>query len=144
MKVIIYTDGACKGNPGPGGWGAILRYNDQEKILYGAESLTTNNRMEIMAAIKALEALMRPCDVQLYTDSQYLCQAMTTWIHNWKRLGWRNSKKEPVKNMDLWLMLDKAAAKHDIIWHWVKAHAGNILNERVDALANQAILELLE
>ena len=143
MNVVIYTDGACKGNPGPGGWGAILQYQTQEKLLYGAESLTTNNRMELTAVIKALEALNRRCDVQLYTDSQYVCQAMTLWIHAWKRKGWRNSKKEPVKNADLWLMLDEVAQKHDIVWHWVKGHSGNVLNERVDALANQAIIELL-
>lgn len=142
MTITIFTDGACKGNPGPGGWGALLLCNGQEKTLHGAEPLTTNNRMELLAAIKALEALTRPVEVHLYTDSQYVRLGMTTWIKQWKINGWRNSKKEPVKNADLWQMLDALALKHTIHWHWVKGHSGNPNNERVDALANQAILEL--
>jgi ribonuclease HI len=142
MTITIFTDGACKGNPGPGGWGALLLCNGQEKTLYGAESLTTNNRMELLAAIKALEALTRPVEVELYTDSQYVRLGMTTWMKQWKLNGWRNSKKEPVKNADLWQMLDKLANTHTVHWHWVKGHSGNPNNDRVDALANQAILEL--
>jgi ribonuclease HI len=142
MSITIFTDGACKGNPGPGGWGALLLCNGQEKTLHGAEPLTTNNRMELLAAIKALEALTRPVEVNLYTDSQYVRLGMTTWIKQWKINGWRNSKKEPVKNADLWQMLDALANTHTIHWHWVKGHSGNPNNERVDALANQAILEL--
>lgn len=143
MTIEIYTDGACKGNPGPGGWGALLRYNGQEKTIYGAEAHTTNNRMELTAAIKALEALKRSCQVNLFTDSQYLRQGMTEWLAQWKKKGWRNSKKEPVKNADLWQLLDSLAAQHQIHWHWVKAHAGHPENELADALANQAIEELL-
>lgn len=142
MKVTIFTDGACKGNPGPGGWGALLRYNDHETELKGAEAHTTNNRMELMAAIKALEALKRSCEVELYTDSQYLKLGMTTWLVNWKRKQWRNSKKESVKNVDLWQQLDALAEKHQIHWHWVKGHSGHPENERVDELANEAIEEL--
>ncbi|KTC88983.1 ribonuclease HI [Fluoribacter dumoffii] len=144
MTIEIYTDGACKGNPGPGGWGVLLRYKGQEKTLYGGETHTTNNRMELMAAIKGLEALKRPCTVDLYTDSQYLRQGMTEWLANWKSNGWRNSKKEPVKNADLWKLLDELASRHQIKWHWVKGHSGHIENDRVDALANQAIEELSE
>lgn len=143
MTTEIYTDGACKGNPGPGGWGALLRYNGHEKTLYGGETHTTNNRMELTAAIKALEALKRPCEVHLYTDSQYLRQGMTEWLSQWKKNGWRNSKKEPVKNADLWQQLDTLATQHQIRWHWVKGHAGHPENELADALANQAIDELL-
>lgn len=143
MAIEIYTDGACKGNPGPGGWGALLRYNGHEKKLYGSEALTTNNRMELTAAIEALAALKRPSEVSLYTDSQYLRQGMTEWLSQWKKKGWRNSKKEPVKNADLWLQLDELAAKHQINWHWVKGHSGHPENELADALANQAIEELL-
>lgn len=143
MTIEIYTDGACKGNPGPGGWGALLRYNGQEKSLYGAESHTTNNRMELMAAIKALEALKKPCSVDLYTDSQYLRQGMMGWLHGWKKNGWKNSKKEPVKNADLWQTLDKLASVHQITWHWVKGHSGHKENDQVDELANLAITELL-
>lgn len=142
MIVTIYTDGACKGNPGPGGWGALLRYNGHESELKGAEPHTTNNRMELMAAIKALEALKKSCEVDLHTDSQYLRQGMTSWLANWKRRGWKNSKREPVKNVDLWQQLDVLSAKHKINWHWVKGHSGHPDNDRVDELANQAIEEL--
>ncbi|MGQ3887407.1 ribonuclease HI [Legionella sp. CNM-1927-20] len=141
MTVEIFTDGACKGNPGPGGWGALLRYNGQEKKIYGGETLTTNNRMELTAAIKALQALKRPCTVELYTDSQYLRQGMTLWLTGWKKNGWRNSKREPVKNADLWIQLDELANQHKINWHWVKGHNGHYENELADALANQGILE---
>jgi len=144
VTIEIYTDGACKGNPGPGGWGVLLRYKGQEKKLYGGEAHTTNNRMELMAAIKGLEALTRPCTVNLYTDSQYLRQGMTDWLANWKINGWRNSKKEPVKNADLWKLLDELASRHQIKWHWVKGHSGHTENDLVDALANQGIEELSE
>lgn len=142
MNIEIYTDGACKGNPGPGGWGVLLRYKGQEKTLHGGEAHTTNNRMELMAAIKGLEALKRPCVVDLYTDSQYLRQGMMEWLAGWKIKGWKNSKKEPVKNADLWMLLDALANKHQIKWHWVKGHSGHMENELVDSLANQAIKEL--
>jgi ribonuclease HI len=142
MTIEIYTDGACRGNPGPGGWGALLRYNDHEKTLYGGEAHTTNNRMELTAAIKALEALKKPCKVHLYTDSQYLRQGMTEWLSQWKKNGWRSSKKELVKNADLWQQLDELAARHQTKWYWVKGHSGCPENELVDALANQAIDEL--
>lgn len=144
MTVIIYTDGACKGNPGVGGWGVLLRYNQHEKILYGAENHTTNNRMELTAAVKALQVLKKPCTVNLYTDSQYLRLGMTNWLSRWKKNGWRNAKRSEIKNIDLWQQLDKLALHHDIHWHWVKGHAGHPDNERADALANQAILELLK
>lgn len=144
MSIKIYTDGACKGNPGPGGWGVLLRYNEVEKTLHGGEQLTTNNRMELMAAIKGLQALTRSCEVDLYTDSQYLRKGMTEWLKLWKKNGWRNSKKEPVKNDDLWKLLDNLASAHKINWHWVKGHSGHIENDRVDALANQGIEELLQ
>lgn len=143
MIVEIFTDGACKGNPGPGGWGAILRFNQQEKELSGAESHTTNNRMELMAAIQGLLALTRSCTVSLYTDSQYLRQGMMGWVAQWKKSGWRNSKKEPVKNIDLWQQLDALAQQHQITWHWVKGHSGHPENERADTLANQAIESML-
>ncbi|TAL64047.1 MAG: ribonuclease HI [Legionella sp.] len=142
MNVEIYTDGACKGNPGPGGWGVLLRCKGQEKSLYGGETFTTNNRMELLAAIKGLESLNRHCEVDLYTDSQYLRQGITEWIHTWKKNGWRNSKKEDVKNADLWQLLDTIAKKHKIRWHWVKGHSGHKENDIVDALANKAIEEL--
>ena len=142
MTIEIYTDGACKGNPGPGGWGALLRHNGTEKTLKGAESHTTNNRMELTAAIKALDALNKSCEVDLYTDSQDLRQGMMAWMTQWKKKGWRNSKKEPVKNADLWQQLDELATRHQIRWHWVKGHSGHPENERADALANQAIDEL--
>ena len=143
MTIEIYTDGACKGNPGPGGWGAILRHNGKEKTIKGAEAHTTNNRMELMAAIMALEALSRTCQVDLYTDSQYLRQGMTEWLAQWKKKGWRNSKKEPVKNVDLWQRLDGLAQTHQINCHWVKGHSGHPENDLADALANQAIDELV-
>lgn len=143
MTVEIYTDGACKGNPGPGGWGALLRCNGNEKVLSGAEAHTTNNRMELTAAIKALEELKRSCTVDLYTDSQYLRQGMTQWLADWKKKAWLNSKKELVKNIDLWQQLDDLAQRHQISWHWVKGHSGHPENEQVDALANRAI-EVLE
>ena len=139
MTIEIYTDGACKGNPGPGGWGVLLRYQGQEKTLKGAELLTTNNRMELMAAIQGLAALTRKSQVELYTDSQYLRQGMLTWMAGWKKNGWRNSKREPVKNVDLWQQLDALALHHQINWHWVKGHSGHPENERADALANEAI-----
>lgn len=140
-QVEIFTDGACRGNPGPGGWGAVLRYKGKEKHLKGAEAHTTNNRMELMAAIKALESLTRPCAVSLTTDSKYVRDGITSWIENWKKNGWRNSKREAVKNADLWQALDEATQKHQVDWHWVKGHAGHPENELADALANQAIDE---
>ena len=142
--VEIYTDGACRGNPGPGGWGAILRTRGQEKEISGAESQTTNNRMELQAAISALQALKRPVDVRLYTDSQYLRNGVLTWLPQWKMRGWKTADKRPVKNQDLWETLEAEAAKHRIEWHWVKGHAGHPDNERADALANAAIDSLLE
>jgi ribonuclease HI len=139
-KVVeIYSDGACRGNPGPGGWGALLRYNKEEKELWGGEADTTNNRMELMAAIRALEALKRASRVKLYTDSIYVMKGITTWIHTWKKKGWRTADKKPVKNEDLWRQLDELAARHDIEWHWVKGHAGHPENERADELANRGI-----
>ena len=137
--VEIFSDGACRGNPGPGGWGALLRFNHQEKELWGGEADTTNNRMELTAVIRALEALKRPCRVRLYTDSQYVQKGISQWIHDWKRRGWRTADKKPVKNADLWLSLDALAARHDIEWHWVKGHAGHAENERADRLANKGI-----
>lgn len=134
-RVRIFTDGACSGNPGPGGWGAILLLGDAERDLSGGEALTTNNRMELTAAIQALEALSRPCAVDLYTDSQYLRGGVTGWIHGWKKNGWRTADKKPVKNEDLWRRLDEAAARHEVKWHWVRGHAGHDMNERADALA---------
>jgi ribonuclease HI len=143
-ETLIYTDGACRGNPGPGGWGAILRHNGHEKTLYGAEPMTTNNRMELMAAIQALESLRRPCKVQLTTDSQYVQKGITEWLGNWKRRGWKTAAKKPVKNVDLWMRLDVAVAEHDIRWEWVRGHSGHPENELADTLANQAIDELLQ
>ena len=134
-QVNIWTDGACSGNPGPGGWGAILSVGDRVKELSGGEAETTNNRMELMAAIQALEALKRPCQVALHTDSQYLRGGVTQWMAGWKRNGWRTADRKPVKNIDLWQRLDAARAAHDISWHWVKGHAGDAMNERCDALA---------
>ena len=133
--VEIFTDGACKGNPGPGGWGAILRSSGKERELSGGESPTTNNRMELVAAIEALNALRRPCHVQLYTDSAYVRDGITKWIHGWRRNGWRTADKKPVKNAELWQALLEATAPHRIDWHWVKGHAGHPENERADALA---------
>ncbi len=142
--VLIYTDGACSGNPGPGGWGAVLISAGHERELSGAEALTTNNRMEIMAAIAALEALKRPCTVDLHTDSQYLRQGITEWMPGWKARGWRTADKKPVKNEDLWKRLDLARARHEVRWHWVKGHAGHPLNERADGLARAAIKTMRE
>ena len=137
--VEIFTDGACSGNPGPGGWGALLRYKGVEKELSGGEAETTNNRMEMMAALQALEALKRPSRVHLTTDSVYLRDGITKWIHGWKRNGWKTASKKPVKNADLWQSLERAIAPHDIEWHWIKGHSGHEENERCDALARAAI-----
>ncbi len=136
-RVVIYTDGSCKGNPGPGGWGAWLTSGSHSLDLFGGESHTTNNRMELTAVIEALTALKAPSEVELYTDSQYVRQGITSWIHNWKRRGWVTTDKKPVKNDDLWRALDEATQRHTISWHWVKGHAGDVGNERADALANQ-------
>jgi len=141
-KVTIYTDGACSGNPGPGGWGAVLIYNGTEKDICGGERATTNNRMELMAAIKSLEELKKPCNVDLYTDSNYVRNGIMTWIHDWKKRGWKTADKKPVKNVDLWQELDELSAKHRVKWHWVKGHNGDPLNERADALARQGIVRL--
>ena len=141
-RVELFTDGACKGNPGPGGWGALLRLKDTEKELYGGEAATTNNRMELMAVIKGLQALRRPCAVAVTTDSEYVKNGITQWIHNWKRNGWRTAAKKPVKNEDLWRLLDETVARHEVSWHWVKGHAGHPENERADALANRGIADL--
>ena len=138
-RVAIWTDGACSGNPGPGGWGAVLIWNGHEKELSGGEPVTTNNRMELMAAIAALEALKRGEAVDLYTDSQYLRGGITGWIRGWKKNGWRTSDRKPVKNAELWQRLDEASARHDITWHWVRGHAGTEANERADALARKAM-----
>jgi len=142
-KVVIHTDGACRGNPGPGGWGAILASGDHEKELYGAETETTNNRMELMAAIMALESLKYPCDVTLATDSVYLKKGMTEWLRNWKRRDWKTSGKKPVKNKELWQRLEKAAEQHHLRWQWIKGHSGHPENERADQLANRAVDEML-
>ena len=141
--VVIFTDGACKGNPGPGGWGALLRYGQHEKKLLGAESDTTNNRMELMAAIQALTSLRETCKIELYTDSKYVQKGITEWLHNWKKKNWKKADNHAVKNADLWQELDKQANRHEINWHWVKGHSGHPENDLVDALANQAIDELL-
>jgi ribonuclease HI len=141
--VIIHTDGACKGNPGPGGWGAVLQAGGgHEKDLWGGEPNTTNNRMELMAAIMALEALKRPCKVELHTDSKYVMQGITEWMRGWKARGWLTADKKPVKNADLWQRLDAARLRHDVKWRWVKGHAGHELNERADQLANRGVAEL--
>ena len=139
--VEVFTDGACKGNPGPGGWGALLRYGNTEKELYGYQAESTNNQMELMAAIRGLEALTRPSKVVLTTDSQYVRQGITKWIHNWKKNNWKTAQKKEVKNKELWQQLDAAAEKHDLQWNWVKGHSGHVENERVDELANKAIDE---
>ena len=139
QAVHIYTDGSCKGNPGPGGWGAVLMFGDEEREIFGGEPATTNNRMELVAVIEALATLKRRCPVVLHTDSQYVQKGITEWIHNWKRRGWKTAAKEPVKNADLWRRLDEAAAAHDIEWRWVKGHAGDPGNERADALANMGV-----
>lgn len=141
--VIIYTDGACRGNPGPGGWGVILKYKGKLKELYGGERETTNNRMELMAAIQALEALTRPCSVELNCDSSYVLKGITEWIANWKKRGWQTSAKQPVKNEDLWRRLDSAIGQHSIEWKWVKGHSGDAGNDRADALANLGIDSVL-
>lgn len=141
MNVTIYTDGACSGNPGPGGWGALLVWGAHQKELCGAEGATTNNRMELMAAIKALETLTRPCQVDLYTDSQYVRTGITTWIHTWKMKGWKTSTNKPVKNADLWQELEALCHKHTIQWHWVRGHANHPENERADALARKGLQE---
>ena len=138
-RVAIHTDGACSGNPGPGGWGVLLEYGDREKELCGGEAQTTNNRMELRAAIEALSALNRSCPADLYTDSQYVRQGITQWIHNWKRNGWRTAARKPVKNADLWMVLDEQLQRHDIKWHWIKGHAGHDGNERADILARQGM-----
>jgi len=140
--VEIYTDGACRGNPGPGGWGVVLRFKGREKTLYGGEPHTTNNRMELMAAIAGLEALKRSSRVALTTDSQYVKRGITEWLTDWKRRGWKTADRKPVKNVDLWQRLDEAVGKHQVRWHWVRGHTGHVDNERADALANQAIDEL--
>ena len=137
--VEIFTDGACRGNPGPGGWATILRYREVEKELSGYDPQTTNNRMELMAAISALEALKKPCAVDLYTDSQYLRQGITGWIHGWKKNGWRTADKKPVKNAELWQRLDAALKPHQVRWHWVRGHAGHDANERADQLARDGV-----
>lgn len=141
-EVEIHTDGACSGNPGPGGWGAVLTSGAHRKELRGGEPLTTNNRMELMAAIKALEQLKRPSVVDIYTDSSYLRNGITTWIHTWKRNNWRTADKKPVKNVELWKRLDEALGEHEIRWHWIKGHAGHPENERADELARMAIREV--
>ncbi|GMG88690.1 ribonuclease HI [Biformimicrobium ophioploci] len=143
MKTVtIYTDGACRGNPGPGGWGAWLTFGEHQLELCGGEQNTTNNRMELLAAIRGLEALKETCQVELHTDSQYLRQGITSWIHGWKKNGWKTSARKPVKNEDLWRALDTEVARHKINWHWVKGHSGDPGNERADALANRGIDEL--
>ncbi len=142
-QVLIHTDGACRGNPGPGGWGAVLQYNGSEKPLKGAEAGTTNNRMELMAAIQALEALKEPCQVVLVTDSNYLRQGITQWLPDWKRRGWRTADKKPVKNTDLWQRLESAAERHQVEWRWVRGHSGDLGNEAADRLANEAIDDML-
>lgn len=141
-QIVIYTDGACSGNPGPGGWGALLQYNGHERELFGGEKDTTNNRMEIMAAVEALNALKEPCKVDLYTDSVYVRDGILKWIEGWKRNGWQTAAKKPVKNMDLWQALDEARKRHDVVWHWVKGHAGHTENERVDSLARKGVAEI--
>lgn len=139
--VEVYTDGACKGNPGPGGWGALLRYKGVEKELYGGEANTTNNRMELLAVIEALEALRRPCKVRVATDSQYVKRGVTEWMQRWKRNGWRTADKRAVKNKELWERLDRALADHEVAWQWVRGHAGHPENERADRLANKGITQ---
>ncbi|MCP8686898.1 MULTISPECIES: ribonuclease HI [Marinobacterium] len=141
-SVKIYTDGACKGNPGPGGWGALLRYGDVEKQLFGGEKNTTNNRMELMAAIEALAALTKPCVVDLTTDSQYVRKGITEWMRNWKRNGWKTAARQPVKNADLWQRLDTEVARHEVKWHWVKGHSGHPENELADELANKGVEQI--
>lgn len=143
MVTEIFTDGACRGNPGPGGWGALLRHNGVEKELHGGEADTTNNRMEMMAVIKALESLKRPCKLTITTDSQYVKNGITQWMKGWKANGWKTSNRKPVKNQDLWQRMDALLQQHQVEWHWVKGHSGHDENERVDQLANQGIDELI-
>ena len=138
-KVQIFTDGACKGNPGPGGWGAILRFQDNEKEINGYESLTTNNIMELMAVIESLKAISKPFEIEITTDSKYVKNGITSWIHNWKKNGWKTAAKKPVKNKELWIELDHLIQKHNVSWKWVKGHSGHLENERADELANEAI-----
>lgn len=138
-KVVIHTDGACSGNPGPGGWGAVLQYNGHVRELKGGEAQTTNNRMELLAAIEALNALKRPCTIEMHTDSKYVKDGLTGWIHGWKKNGWKTAQKKPVKNAELWQALDEAVKRHTIKWHWVKGHAGDEMNERADTLANEGM-----
>jgi len=143
-KVVIYTDGACRGNPGPGGWAALLRYGHHEKKISGAEENTTNNRMELLAAIKSLASLRESCMIDIHTDSQYVQKGITTWLHAWKKRNWKKSDNKPVKNADLWAELDTQTHRHTITWHWVKGHSGHKENDLVDELANLAIYKLLE
>ena len=143
-NVVIYTDGACSGNPGPGGWGAILTFDGHEREICGGEADTTNNRMELMAAISALETLTRPCTVDLHTDSQYLRGGVMGWMDNWKKRGWLTSDKKPVKNIELWQRLDEARGRHEVSWHWVKGHAGHEMNERADELARRGMKPFLK
>lgn len=140
--IEIFTDGACSGNPGPGGWGVVMRWRDHEKELFGGEAQTTNNRMELMAVIEALRALKRPCIVNIYTDSQYVQKGISEWIHGWKARGWKTADKKPVKNADLWQVLDEAQKPHQITWHWVRGHNGHPGNERADALANRGVASI--
>jgi ribonuclease HI len=140
-RVLVYADGACKGNPGPGGWGAWLRYGEHERELFGGERNTTNNRMELTAVIQALTSLKRPCAVDVYTDSEYVRQGITSWIGGWKARGWKTADRKPVKNVDLWQALDDLAAAHEVRWHWVKGHNGDAGNERADALANRGVAQ---
>jgi ribonuclease HI len=144
VRVTIYTDGACSGNPGPGGWGVLLIYGTARRVLQGGEPETTNNRMELMAAIMALETLTRPCHVDLWTDSQYVRQGITEWLAGWKRNGWKTAARKPVKNDDLWKRLDEAQARHHVDWHWVKGHAGHTENEEVDGLAREGMAPFLD
>ena len=141
--VYLFTDGACKGNPGAGGWGVLLRYGGHEKELFGGEAQTTNNRMELTAVLSGLKTLNRPCDVVICTDSQYVKNGMESWIHNWKKNGWKTAGRQPVKNADLWQQLDEQVARHRVRWHWVKGHAGHAENERADALANRGVEQVL-
>ncbi len=143
QKVEIYTDGACKGNPGPGGWGAVLRFGPHEKEIFGGEANTTNNRMELLAVIEALRLLKRPCTIAVHTDSQYVQKGISEWLKGWKARGWRTASKEPVKNADLWQILDSLTQPHRISWHWVKGHAGHPENERADRLANDGVARFL-
>lgn len=143
QEVTIYSDGACKGNPGPGGWGALLIWQNQEKELFGGQANTTNNRMEMLAVIEALKLLKRPCQVNLYTDSQYVMKGMTEWLAGWKTRQWLTAAKKPVKNSDLWQQMDALSQHHQIHWHWVRGHQGDVGNERADQLANRGVAELL-